>query len=127
MMATCLFASAHTIDLIALFIAPSGGPDLLHRLVEVFRALRLLGRERGSASGRSSKYLERIRADAGNQVRFVRRMHVSPPFRVRERFHVLACLVEIAAVLDNLRAERAHGRHLLRVVANRNDDPAGTP
>src|SRR5438552_1084815 len=52
-------------------------------------------------------------------------MHVPQPSLVLHLLDPLAGLVEIPAELDDLRAERAHGAVLLRIVPGRHDDRAG--
>ena len=71
--------------------------------------------------------LERIRADARNQVGLVGGVHVAQVLGVALRFHELAGLVEVAAVLDERRAPGAHHRVLGRVVVAGTTSVHGTP
>ena len=57
-------------------------------------------------------------------MRLVGGVHVAPAFARRELLDALACLVEIAPVLHDCRAERAHRGVLVGVVANGHDDVA---
>ena len=68
--------------------------------------------------------LEGVGRDAGNQVRLVRRMDVAQTIGALQFLDVLARLIEVAAELDDVGAERAHRGVLVRVVAERHDDRA---
>src|SRR2546428_4819000 len=65
--------------------------------------------------------LERVSADAGHDLR-LERADKPHPALAREQCRVLARLVEIAAVLDQLGTERAHRAVLVARIAVRNDN-----
>ena len=69
--------------------------------------------------------LERAGADAGDEQRLVPGVDVAVAVLRGERLAVLPRLVEVRAVHDQLRAERAHGRHLHGVRALGDADPRG--
>src|SRR5439155_8329758 len=68
---------------------------------------------------------ESVRADAGDEQRFVRRVDVAEAALVLQLLDLLARFVEVAAELDQLGAIGAHGGVLLRVIAEGHDNRAG--
>src|SRR5581483_4191477 len=71
--------------------------------------------------------LETVGADAGDEQRLDGRVDVPPRTLGEDLLEPLARLVEVAAVFDQLRAQRAHRRVLLGIVAERHDDRARYP
>ncbi|HEY7794295.1 MAG TPA: hypothetical protein VIA10_09840 [Gaiellaceae bacterium] len=75
--------------------------------------------------GQLLEQLERLGADAGDQVRLVPGVDVAVPVLARERLAVLTRLVEVPAVDDQLGAERRHRVQLHRVRVLRDADAGG--
>ena len=68
--------------------------------------------------------LERVGRDTGNQQRLVGRVHIAQAVGPLQLLDALARLVEVAPELHDVGAERAHGRVLVGVVAEWNDNRA---
>ena len=73
--------------------------------------------------GHGAEELERVGGDAGDELG-LERADEAQSLGLRERRRVLARLVEVAAVHDEIRAERLHRRVLVARVALRHDDRA---
>ena len=74
-------------------------------------------------SGHGAKQLQRVGADAGDELR-LERPDEAQPFARGQAGRVAARLVEVAPVLDQLGAEGSHRRVLVAGIAVRNDDHA---
>ena len=85
------------------------------------------GHDHGVDVGAFLQDLERVRADARDQVRFVAGVDIAIAVLRREPLAVLAGLVIVAALQEHLGAEIAHGLDLHRIRAFGRDDSGTHP